>query len=330
MMPAYLPAAWQKNSAAGAASVCAVHRREQNMSNDPGMREKLRAIGTAITPESIAGSAALVAPLHARIDNADVKITRDLRYGPADRNRLDVFEPARDSAGKRPVLLFVHGGGFIMGDKTAPNTPFYDNVGSWAVHNGMIGVNITYRLAPQAQWPSGSDDVALAVKWVRENIAAHGGDLNRVYVMGQSAGGVHVAGYVAREFGNVGGRAPAQGWKPAGALLISGMYDTDTMDRDMRFRAYFGDDDSKIENISFVAALAGANVPLFVVLAEFDPPEFQKQFVGLLETHVRRQLAMPRVVQMMGHNHFTTTWRMNTSADTMGAEVLKFVAETSK
>jgi triacylglycerol lipase len=308
---------------------CATSMREKTMSDTRETREKLRAIGTAITPESITASAALVAPLHAGIDNSDVKVSRDLRYGPADRNRLDVFEPARGGAASRPVLVFVHGGGFVAGDKTAPNSPFYDNIGQWAVHNGMIGVNVTYRLAPQHQWPSGSDDVALAVKWVRENIAAHGGDLNRVYVMGQSAGAVHVAGYVAREFGNLGGRAPVAGWKPAGALLVSGLYDTDTMEREMRFRAYFGEDESKYENLSFVAALVGANVPLFVALAEFDPPDFLKQFVVLLETHVRRQVRMPRFVQLMAHNHFTTTWCMNTRADTFGPEILKFVALTT-
>ena len=291
-------------------------------------REKLRALGTAITPESIAGTAALVAPLHARIDNSGTKVSRDLRYGPADRNRLDVFEPASGAA-RLPVLVFVHGGGFVMGDKTAPNSPFYDNIGYWAARNGMVGVNITYRLAPQHQWPAGSEDVALAVKWVRENIAAHGGDMSRVYVMGQSAGAVHVAGYIAREFGNLGGRAPASGWKPAGGLLISGLYDTDTMHREERFRSYFGEDDSKLDNASFVAALAGASVPLFVVLAEFDPPDFVRQFVVLLETHVRRQVPMPRFVQLMAHNHFTTTWFMNTSTDSLGPELLRFVAQTS-
>ncbi|MEJ1966715.1 MAG: alpha/beta hydrolase [Gammaproteobacteria bacterium] len=293
------------------------------------LSEKLRALGNAITPASIGGTAALMVPLHARIDNSGIKVTRDLRYGPADRNRLDVFEPATGDGAKRPVLVFVHGGGFVMGDKTAPNSPFYDNVGYWAARNGMVGVNITYRLAPQHGWPAGSDDVALAVKWVRENIAAHGGDMSRVYVMGQSAGGVHVAGYIAREFGNLGGRAPSSGWKPAGALLISGLYDIDTMDREERFRAYFGDDDSTLENASFVAALAGAGVPLFVVLAELDPPDFVRQFVVLLETHVRRQVPMPRFVQLMAHNHFTTTWRMNTSDDTLGPAIRGFVEETS-
>jgi acetyl esterase/lipase len=295
---------------------------------------RLGEIGNAITPETIASTAALVAPLHARMAstgaNAGVKVTRDFRYGPSDRHRLDVFETEGTKLTPAPVLVFVHGGGFVMGDKTSPNTPFYDNVGYWAVKNGLIGVNITYRLAPQHPWPAGSDDVALAVKWVRENIAAHGGDPSRVYVMGQSAGGVHVAGYVAREFGNTGGSTPAQGWRIAGALLISGMYDTDTMIRDERFRAYFGNDDAKIDGISFVGALAGANIPLFVVVSEFDPPAFVSEFVVLLETHVRRQVSLPRFVQLMGQNHFTTTWRMNTDEDAMGPEVLQFIADTSR
>ncbi len=291
--------------------------------------EKLRAIGEAITPETITATAGLVAPLHARVSHAGVKLTRDFRYGPAERNRLDVFEPETRAAGKLPVIVFVHGGGFTMGDKTNPSGPFYDNVGYWAVANGMIGVNITYSLAPGNKWPSGSEDVRLAVNWVRENIAAHGGDPDRVYVMGQSAGAVHVAGYVAREFGNVGGRAPAQGWKPAGALLISGMYDTDTMVRDERFRAYYGDDDAKLENASTVAALVGSNVPLFVVLAEFDPPEFVSQFVVLLETFVRRKVPMPRVVQLMGENHFTTVWRLGIEGGSLAPHIHEFVAATT-
>ena len=163
---------------------------------------------------------------------------------------------------------------------------------------GMVGVTMTYRLAPQFQWPAGSDDVAAAVKWLRENIAAHGGDINRIFVMGQSAGAVHVAGYIAREFGETGGRAPREGWKPAGALLISGLYDTDTMEREMRFRAYFGSDDEKLENASFLGALAGTTVPLFVAIAELDPHDFQNQFAVLLEARVRRKMKFPRIVQL--------------------------------
>jgi triacylglycerol lipase len=49
------------------------------------------------------------------------------------------------------VLIFVHGGAFVGGNKrTTPTSPFYDNVMLWAVNNGFIGVNATYRLAPQS------------------------------------------------------------------------------------------------------------------------------------------------------------------------------------
>lgn len=295
------------------------------MNDSPNLAQKLRALGADVTPEMITGTAGVIAPLHAGSSREGVKITRDERYGPAERNRLDVFEPASRESAPRPVLLFVHGGGFIMGDKTAPNTPFYDNVGLWAARNGLIGVNMTYRLAPQHGWPAGSDDVSAAVKWVRENIATHGGDPNRVYVMGQSAGGVHVAGYIAREFSEVDGRPPQQRWKPAGALLISGLYDTDTMHREAKFRAYFGDDDAKLENLSFLGGLVSTSVPLFVVIAEMDPHDFQNQFVMLLEARVRRRLKQVRVVQLEGHNHLSTVWCLDTGADTLGPELKRFI-----
>ncbi len=304
-----VPAAWQ----------------DLAMNDTPTLAQKLRTIGTAISPETITGTAALVAPLHARVPSESVRITRDHRYGPADRNRLDLFESKTAAAGPLPILLFVHGGGFVMGDKTAPNSPFYDNVGLWAAAHGMIGVTMTYRLAPQNPWPAGSEDVSLAVKWLRENIAAHGGDLNRIFVMGQSAGAVHVAGYVAREFGETAGRAPREGWKPAGAILVSGLYDTDTMEREARFRAYFGEDDAKLENASFLGALASTAVPVLAIVAELDPPDFQRQFVVLLEARVRQQRPQVRIAQLAGHNHLSTVWQMNTDGDTLGPEILDLI-----
>jgi acetyl esterase/lipase len=301
---------------------------DYGMNDTIPLAQRLRTLGADVTPEMLTGTTALIAPLHAKASAEGVRLTRDHRYGPADRHRLDLFEPSKRGSELLPVLLFVHGGGFVQGDKTAPNSPFYDNVGLWAVRNGLIGVTMTYRLAPQHQWPSGSEDVSAAIRWLRENVAAHGGDLNRIYVMGQSAGAVHVAGYIAREFGDTGGRAPLKGWKPAGALLISGLYDTDTMDREARFRAYFGDDEAKLENASFLGALAGTAVPLLVVVAEMDPHDFQNQFVVLLEARVRRRVPQARVVQLTGHNHLSTVWCMNSEADTLGPEVKRFLATT--
>ncbi|MFX4853975.1 alpha/beta hydrolase, partial [Acinetobacter baumannii] len=62
----------------------------------------------------------------------------------------------------------------------------------------MVGVNINHRLAPQNPWPAGTEDVGLAVRWVQENIAAQGGDPQRVYLLGHSAGGSLAASYVGQ------------------------------------------------------------------------------------------------------------------------------------
>jgi len=75
--------------------------------------------------------------------------------------------------------------------------PFYDNVALWAVRHRLIGVNMTYRLAPQFGWPAGAEDVASAVRYLRGAIASRNGDPERIYVMGHSAGAVHVATYLA-------------------------------------------------------------------------------------------------------------------------------------
>src|SRR5512140_1558298 len=111
----------------------------------PQIAEKLRQIGPVIAPPL---TAALYAPLQQREPYAGVRVTRDERYGADARHRLDVFSP-ESGGGARPVLVFVHGGGFVAGNKRINDSPFYDNIMLWAVKNGMVGVNMTYRLAPQ-------------------------------------------------------------------------------------------------------------------------------------------------------------------------------------
>src|ERR1700728_730362 len=78
---------------------------------------KLIELGRVIDP---AKTAAIYAPLQEREPYAGIKVRRDVRYGPAERNLLDVFT-SEDAASPRPVLIFVHGGGFIAGNKRTPD-----------------------------------------------------------------------------------------------------------------------------------------------------------------------------------------------------------------
>jgi acetyl esterase/lipase len=286
---------------------------------------RIRELGDEVTPHTIGATIALHLPLHVGVQNADIKTTRDLAYGPHERHRLDVFAPESPGNTTRPVMLFVHGGGFVGGNKSTPGSPFYDNVGYWAARNGMLGVTMTYRLAPEHRWPAGSEDVSRAAQWIREHSGAHGGDPERIFVMGQSAGAVHVAGYIAREFSAA--RALPHAWRPAGAVLVSGLYDTRSMEKNPLFEAYFGKD-VDAAGVSFLAALAHTSVPLMVILAEYDPRDFQRQAVELNAAYVSQHRHWPRVVQLPGHNHLSTVFGLNAPGDRLGPQILAFAQTT--
>ena len=112
---------------------------------------------------------------------------RNLSYGEAGkRNQLDIW--ARDDLprdGKAPVLLQVHGGAWIMGDKEQQGTPLMAHM----AERGWVCVAINYRLSPRATWPDHIVDVKRAIAWIKENIADHGGDPDFVAITGGSAGG---------------------------------------------------------------------------------------------------------------------------------------------
>ena len=276
------------------------------------LSDQIRALGTEVTPHTIGATIALHLPLHQGVPEDGVQVLRDLAYGPHERHRLDVFT-APSAPKPRPVLLFVHGGGFVGGNKHTPGSPFYDNVARWATRNGLLGVNMTYRLAPEHRWPAGSEDVGSAVQWLRQNVASHGGDHERIFIMGQSAGAVHVAGYVARE----------HGLRPSGAILVSGLYDTRSMQKNSYFKAYFGG--TEAADLSFLDPLARTRVPLMIVLAEYDPADFQRQAALISTACVGQHQQWPRFLQLTGHNHLSTIFGLNAPGDRLGPQIQAFV-----
>ena len=284
------------------------------------MAARIRALGDQIVPATIEGTAQLYGPYHEREPYQGVKVSRDLAYGSDARHLLDVFEPS-SAAAARPVLLFVHGGGFVAGDKHHPGSPYQDNVALWAVRHGMVGVNMTYRLAPEHPWPAGAMDVGAAVAWVRSHVGRHGGDPDRVILMGTSAGAAHAAAYA------VNARFHADG-EPglAGLVLLSGLYDMVTAPGNDLKVAYFGDDPANYAAGSTLTGLTRTPIPLLLVLTEMDPPEFQRQTLVLLEQYLQRNGRLPYFVHMMGHNHLSSTMHLNTADTFLGERLLDFIA----
>lgn len=101
-----------------------------------------------------------------------------------DRHRLDVYSPRKASAVLRPVIVFIHGGNWDSGSKN-----IYTFIGRRLAKQGCVAVIINYRLAPGVQVPAMADDCARAVKWTKQHIATYGGDPERIFAMGHSAGG---------------------------------------------------------------------------------------------------------------------------------------------
>ncbi|HEX6996235.1 MAG TPA: alpha/beta hydrolase [Gammaproteobacteria bacterium] len=276
----------------------------------------LRAIGPVIAP---AETAALYAPLHANASRDGVTIMRDGRYGTHERHVLDVFTAAPAGSG-RPVLVFVHGGGFTRGAKSTAGSPFYDNVMLWAAKEGLVGVNVNYRLAPEHRWPSGIEDLAAVVAWIERNIADHGGDPRRIFLWGHSAGAAHVADYLA-DAERSGTNA-----KVTGAILTSGFYDLG--DEVSQWQAYYGDDVSTYAERSSLPWLASTDVPLFVSDAELDPDTFRTETRKLLR--LRGEKGKPtRYVHLAKHSHISETYAVGTEDRSLSGPVLEFIRDHS-
>jgi triacylglycerol lipase len=282
----------------------------------PEIAEKIAAIGRVIDPVK---TGAIYAPLHEREPYAGVTVARDIRYGPADRNRLDVFT-ADGAGGTRPVLVFVHGGGFTGGNKSMPGQPFYDNVPLWAARHGLVGVNITYRLAPQAPWPAGAEDVGLAVRWTIDNIARFSGDPARVFLFGHSAGATHAGTYAAMPQFH-GGR----GLGLAGLILTSGIYDLADFPLTDNYRSYIGSDTSLYPQRSPITGLGTLPVPSLLVYAELDPAPFIPQFEKLAATIANAPGGKPRLLKLDRHSHLSLSFSIGTDDTALTGPILDFV-----
>ena len=106
----------------------------------------------------------------------------DLAYGADPKQKLDVYQPKHASGA--PVFIFLHGGGFREGDRAQ-----YGYVARPFAGHGVVTVVASYRLLPYV-FPDQVDDTKLLLEWVFRHIAEYGGDPNRIYIGGHSAGAI--------------------------------------------------------------------------------------------------------------------------------------------
>ncbi len=288
----------------------------------PDMRARLQALGAELGPAMLQGTSALLASLAAQPDPS-VAISRDQFYGPDARHRLDIFR--QGTPARAPVLVYVHGGGFVMGDKTSAGSPFYDNVGQWAAQQGFVGVTLTYRLAPLHRWPSGPQDMGLAVSWLRTHIASFGGDPDAIFLMGQSAGAAHVAAYVSQAH-----RDRDESTGLAGALMVSGIYDPVTQPPNPFSDAYYGEEPATRATARLTAGLLASSLPLLFSVSEFDPRDFQDQAVQLVQAWHQAKGRYPPLEFLAGHNHLSPAQAIGSGNDDLGPRIARFIAAINR
>ena len=107
-----------------------------------------------------------------------VEVQYDVRYGEDSRHVLDVYRSTRPET-PRAVMVFLHGGGFVRGDKSDR-----ENVGQRFAREGFLVLVANYRLAPAHQWPAGAQDVIAVYQWARARASQLGGDPRRIFLVG--------------------------------------------------------------------------------------------------------------------------------------------------
>ena len=142
-------------------------------------------------------------------DTGSRKVARNVVYGAGDRQKLDIYAPHGRSVPDAgwPVVFFIYGGSWSEGSRQD-----YDFVGRALSALGFVVVIADYRLVPEVEYPGFLDDGVQAMMWVVDNITRHGGDPQRIALMGHSAGAYNAVmlaldpGLLARSglLGNIG------------------------------------------------------------------------------------------------------------------------------
>jgi acetyl esterase/lipase len=288
---------------------------------------------TSCTVVEHVGIALLYRP--APLPNAQV--IDDIPYsgpGSSAMQRLDLFVPTGTNW---PVFIFVHGGNWDAGDKSlhVGGADVYRNIGRFYAARGIGVAVINYRLQPTANWREQVRDVAAATAWIHAHVAEYGGNANRLFLGGHSAG-AQLACHVALD------SKPwsAYGLSPAiirGVISVSGagldIADQKTYDLGAKRSYYatrFGNNDPleiwqrEASPVTYVTS----NAPAFLILyAAGESKALQRQSQRLSEI-LEREHVPHRVVVVPGQSHARMVLTLSRSDRTSADAILDFIRET--
>lgn len=315
--------------------------------------DKLPALGTQIF-EVLIPTFQVFVPTLQQNKTSILSIPRvEHTYGSHPRQKLDLYPPS-SSPSSSPILIFFYGGGLTRGDKIM-TLPFltdplvYHNLGSFFAKLGYTTIIPDYRrvntteTGEDAVYPSGGEDVALVFKWLEDYLVSEGSEKRDVFLMGNSAGGVHISTFLLDERWE-GQREKLVGEEVSGrlrgAILLSipAHFDQALNDRLDILKAYYGSDEG-CKKLSPLGLLKSAvekgskkdkTIPdVLAITAELDPVdeiiEPNEDFVGLWKKSWGSGLDYQVIPK---HNHISPPWALETGdkeAEQWGVDVVKWM-----
>ena len=246
-----------------------------------------------------------------------------ISYGAHERQQVDIYLPIKHDPLHARVILFVHGGAFIRGERN--RTEFvYSNVCRDLCRHGFIVANAGYRLAPEAAYPEGARDVASAAIATQAALRARQIPFERFFMMGHSAGGTHCATALFDPVMQV--THPNLRDRISGLIMVSPRLAADNDPRNpnaVPVKAYFGEDVSRFAARSPLTHLQGAlgkpggrTLPIFLAMAEYENPLLQ-DYADKIRQHTDYHFYPV-------HNHMSIIAQMDSADSSLGEAISRF------
>ncbi len=253
---------------------------------------------------------------------------REIAYGPDVKQKMDIAIPK--GAVKAPILFYVHGGGWSIGDKVAGGA----SKGPWANGMGWAYVSANYRLVPQATVEQQAADLANALAWLRANAAAEGLDPNRIVLMGHSAG-AHLVALLGSDTSYIkAAGVPLSAIK--GVILLDGAgYDIPTQGSaetnivKPMYDEAFGTDPVRQAKLSPTRNAAAPNVPNWLILPIERRADSQAQSRGLA-AELTKAGSMASVYVVPGDSHASLNKGLGERGDFATEKVESFLVSARR
>jgi arylformamidase len=257
---------------------------------------------------------------------ADSVVKLNIPYGENELQKLDVYAPA--GAKNAPIVLFVHGGEWTRGDKA--NVSFKPKFFN---EQKIVFASTNYRLAPAATHPAHVSDVAAAIGWLHKHAGEFGGDPQKIFLMGHSAG-CHLVTLVSLD-----PRYLAQlGLRPAdlGGVVAWSGGSYDLVDKVAQAGAYadyiksaFGDSPEVWRQASPVAHVADVKSGPRFLFVSIEPGSASQQAAERLARLIQENGGRATAKLIEGRDHFGANHFLGAPDDTTGQIFLQFIRDAA-